>query len=187
MPGPHGFAVREPFSPRGFGVCARRTKRCRKQKHRRSSARVVRSRAKSPPCDQFCAPGAAASTASRPNVRDDGQRPSLGTGCPIFKADLGVSRSGFFLQTGLDRFSRAKVFLPVGQITNAQNTARRGGKTARSEISTYRMTARVPENKPAGRDRKFRCRSRGDVSPRLRLRAALVHMQSPHRLFLCFS
>jgi hypothetical protein len=28
-----------------------------------------------------CAPNAAASTASRPNVRDDGQRPSLGTGC----------------------------------------------------------------------------------------------------------
>jgi len=27
-----------------------------------------------------CAPDAAASTASRPNVRDDGQRPSLGTG-----------------------------------------------------------------------------------------------------------
>jgi hypothetical protein len=41
---------------------------------------VIRSRAKSPPCDYVCAPGAAASTASHPNVRDDGQRPSLGTG-----------------------------------------------------------------------------------------------------------
>jgi len=31
-----------------------------------------------PPCDRVCAPDAAASTASDPNVRDDGQRPSLG-------------------------------------------------------------------------------------------------------------
>jgi hypothetical protein len=29
-----------------------------------------------PPRDRNCAPDAAASTASRPNVRDDGQRPS---------------------------------------------------------------------------------------------------------------
>jgi hypothetical protein len=38
----------------------------------------------------------------------------------IFKSDLGLPRSRFFLQTGLDRFSRAKVFLPDGQITNGQ-------------------------------------------------------------------
>ena len=34
----------------------------------------------SPPCEHDHAPDAAASTASRPNVRDDGQRPSTGTG-----------------------------------------------------------------------------------------------------------
>src|SRR5260370_36090506 len=34
----------------------------------------------SPPCEHHHAPDAAASTASRPNVRDDGQRPSTGTG-----------------------------------------------------------------------------------------------------------
>ena len=34
----------------------------------------------SPPCDHAHAPDAAASTATRPNVRDDGQRPSSGTG-----------------------------------------------------------------------------------------------------------
>jgi hypothetical protein len=34
----------------------------------------------SPPCEHDHAPDAAASTASRPNVRDDGQRPSNGTG-----------------------------------------------------------------------------------------------------------
>ena len=33
-----------------------------------------------PPCDHDHAPDAAASTATRPNVRDDGQRPSTGTG-----------------------------------------------------------------------------------------------------------
>src|ERR1700758_306256 len=32
-----------------------------------------------PPCEHHHAPDAAASTASRPNVRDDGQRPSTGT------------------------------------------------------------------------------------------------------------
>ena len=47
----------------------------------------------SPPCEHHHAPDAAASTASRPNVRDDGQRPSSGTGwrelvrviCPTVK------------------------------------------------------------------------------------------------------
>jgi hypothetical protein len=34
----------------------------------------------SPPCEHDHAPNTAASTASRPNVRDDGQRPSTGTG-----------------------------------------------------------------------------------------------------------
>ena len=36
----------------------------------------------SPPCEHDHAPDAAASTASHPNVRDDGQRPSCGTGWP---------------------------------------------------------------------------------------------------------
>ena len=35
---------------------------------------------RSPPCKHDHAPNAAASTATRPNVRDDGQRPSTGTG-----------------------------------------------------------------------------------------------------------
>jgi hypothetical protein len=42
---------------------------------RRSSARDVRSR-KVPPCEPTARPNAAASTATRPNVRDAGQRPS---------------------------------------------------------------------------------------------------------------
>src|SRR6202165_3634620 len=49
-----------------------------------------------------CAPDAAASTASRPNVRDDGQRPSSGRNGAGSKSDLGLRRSGIFLQRGLD-------------------------------------------------------------------------------------
>ena len=52
---------------------ARTTRFCRTLK-RRSSARDVRSR--KPPCEHRIAPDAAASTAFRPNVRDDGERPS---------------------------------------------------------------------------------------------------------------
>jgi hypothetical protein len=38
----------------------------------------------------------------------------------IFNTDLGLQRSRFFLQKGLDRFSRATFLLPVGQITCVQ-------------------------------------------------------------------
>jgi hypothetical protein len=58
---------------------ARTTRLCRTQP-RQSSTRCVRSRTLGPPCQHDHAPDAAASTASRPNVRDDGQRPSTGTG-----------------------------------------------------------------------------------------------------------
>src|SRR6202171_3862993 len=57
--------------------------------------------------------------ASRPNVRDDGQRPSSGRNGAGSKSDLGLRRSGIFLQRGLDtQFTD----LPVGQIS-----ARAGG------------------------------------------------------------
>jgi hypothetical protein len=45
---------------------------------------------------------AAASTASRPNVRDDGQRPSLGTGWRVSRTDLGQRRNRIFFGMGLD-------------------------------------------------------------------------------------
>jgi hypothetical protein len=57
----------------------------------------------SPPCEHDHAPDAAASTASRPNVRDDGQRPSSGTGWRRYRSDLGQARTGIFSHTGLDR------------------------------------------------------------------------------------
>ena len=56
--GPHDFTVR----------CNRRSSARRSTAHGRPALRSPR------------APNAAASTASRPNVRDDGQRPSSGTG-----------------------------------------------------------------------------------------------------------
>jgi hypothetical protein len=55
-----------------------------------------------------------ASTASRPNVRDDGQRPSAGQDGASFKSDLGELRSKIFLQKGLDAGSTNDSDLPVG-------------------------------------------------------------------------
>ena len=43
-------------------------------------------------------------------------RPSCGMRRRNYKFDLGLWRSGIFFARGLDRFSRATVFLPVGQI-----------------------------------------------------------------------
>jgi hypothetical protein len=53
-----------------------------------------------------------------PNVRDDREPPLLWErDSENYKFDLGLTRSGIFLQRGLDRFSRATLFLPDGQIT----------------------------------------------------------------------
>ena len=49
------------------------------------------------------APDAAASTATCPNVRDDGRRPSGGTGWREFTFDLPDGLSGIFLRNRLDR------------------------------------------------------------------------------------
>src|ERR1700680_1433597 len=46
--------------------------------------------------------GASASTASRPNVRDDGRRPPAGQDGEGYRSDLGRRRREIFLQTGLD-------------------------------------------------------------------------------------
>ena len=93
MPGPHGFAVRSNIV--------------------RLHA-VDRSQAKARPAIKRHAPDAAASTASRPNVCDDGQRPSWGQDGAGYKFDLGLQQCGIFLQRGLDR---QFTDLPVGQIS----------------------------------------------------------------------
>ena len=56
------------------------------------------------------APDAAASTSTRPNVRDDGQRPSsLGRDGGSCRGDLGLARSGLFLRSRLDRANQLEV------------------------------------------------------------------------------
>ena len=56
------------------------------------------------------APDAAASTATRPNVRDDGQRPSsLGRDGGSCRGDLGLARSGLSLRSRLDRTNQLEV------------------------------------------------------------------------------
>ena len=60
-----------------------------------------------------------ASTASRPNVRDDGQRPSPGTGWPGYESDLDRVRTEIFLQRELDRpLAKQPPDLPVGLIVS---------------------------------------------------------------------
>jgi hypothetical protein len=65
------------------------------------------------------APDAAASTATRPNVRDDGQRPSSrgrdGGSC---RGDLGSRRSGIFLWAGVDGANQLEI--AAGNRTIAQ-------------------------------------------------------------------
>jgi hypothetical protein len=53
-----------------------------------------------------------------PNVRDDRDTPLLmGRDVGINKAVSTKSRSGIFSRAGMDKFSHATIFLPVGQIT----------------------------------------------------------------------
>jgi len=65
-----------------------------------------------------------ASTASRPNVRDDGQRPSTGQDSGGYAGDLRKTKTEIFLQKGLDRGIAKQ---PDGQITPASD----GNKVSR--------------------------------------------------------
>jgi hypothetical protein len=51
-----------------------------------------------------CARNAAASTATRPNVRDHGQRPSLGTGWMSSELSRGQLKTGIFSSKGIDSY-----------------------------------------------------------------------------------
>jgi len=74
VPEPHGFAVRSFLRHRLQPAKCVPAEAIAKAFKRRSSARDVHSR--KPALRTPFAPDAAASTATRPNVRDDGQRPS---------------------------------------------------------------------------------------------------------------
>jgi hypothetical protein len=81
---------------------------------------VVRSRAYARPATTLARPALPRPPHPIPTFVTMANAPLSGRDGEIFKSDLGLSRSGFFLQRGLDKLSRAKVFLPVGQITNGQ-------------------------------------------------------------------
>jgi hypothetical protein len=78
-----------------------RTTRLHRPLQHRSSARRYRSRAEARPAIRH-APDAAASTASRPNVRDDGQRPFQDGTAEISGGDLPDGTSEIFLRGGPD-------------------------------------------------------------------------------------
>jgi hypothetical protein len=83
---------------------------------------VIRSRAEARPATNFARPALPRPPHPVPTFVTMANAPLSERDGGIFKSDLGLSRSKFFLQKGLDRFSRAMVFLPVGQIDDGQNT-----------------------------------------------------------------
>src|ERR1700694_2207162 len=94
--GPHDFAVRARLRQRLRRVWCQSAEALAKADQRRSSG------------------VAAASIASRPNVRDDAYAPLSGAGWGIDKAVSTKSRSEIFFAQGLDsKFAK----LPVGQIS----------------------------------------------------------------------
>ena len=106
MPGPHGFAVRsflrQTFQPASAGcqILAAAFKR-------RSSARRARSRM--PALRTPFAPDAAASTATRPNVSDDGQRPSSLDGMAGVVGVIWVCAKRFIFAPRLDGANQFEV------------------------------------------------------------------------------
>jgi hypothetical protein len=99
---------------------ARTTRFCRT--HQRRSSRALCSLTGSPPCEHACAPDAAASTTTCPNVRDDGQRPSSRDRCASLSDDLPDGLSGKFFPKGLD--TKFKVICPSGKRTPRRRSRR---------------------------------------------------------------
>jgi hypothetical protein len=101
--------------------------------HRRSRIQPATLTPASGRQDHTTSPSASASLVLRrqsvhripPNVRDDGQRPSLGRDGGSCRSDLPDGLSEIFLQMGLDSKSPTAADLPVGQITAR---ARRKGR-----------------------------------------------------------
>src|SRR6266851_4814409 len=81
MPGPHDFAVRNNTARPARRFTAHELPR---------------------PAISLCARCALASTAFRPNVRDDAYAPLIGPGCEEETIDLGRGRSELFFRGGLD-------------------------------------------------------------------------------------
>jgi hypothetical protein len=100
-----------------------------------------RSQAKACPAITF-ARRAAASTASRPNVRDDGQRPSFRAGtAEISGGDLPDGTSEIFFAQGLDKDSSN---LPVGQITGRLRGASQPKLPRQTQLPSHRSRRQCP-------------------------------------------
>ena len=85
---------------------------------------------------------AATSTASRPYVRDDGQRPSSGRDGGSCKSDLGLRRNGIFFRRGLDTGPGKK---PDGQITRSSRS-RNVARTTPAQPCTRRVNCATTGN-----------------------------------------
>jgi hypothetical protein len=100
VPGPHDLAVRG--TPNAKGLDGLGTHPPKSDEERLSIGRrraVLRSRSpqRSPPCDDVCAPDAAASTAPRPAFSDDRETPLLGDGIPeVVRVIWGKREADYF-------------------------------------------------------------------------------------------
>ncbi len=120
---------------------ARTTRLHRTPQHRSSACRRSLTSRK-PALRPHFTRDAAASTASRPHVRDDGQRPSFGPGWRGFSPDLGLGRSGLFLRRGLDAANRVDAAEEI-----------RAGVTRRPErlADRFPMVVAQPEGRMAAK------------------------------------
>jgi hypothetical protein len=122
-----------------------------------------------------CAPNAAASTASHPNVRDDGQRPSSGqdgTGC---KTDLGQARKEIFFKMGLDRESPDRA-IPTNHTVLRASPPGLPLRLAGERGSAMAVAARQPPSDFQSKERaagRFRIREKRATRPLLHLQESL--------------
>jgi hypothetical protein len=101
----------------------------------------------SPPCEHVHAPDAAASTATRPNVRDDGQRPSSRDGMAgVVEVIWGGGEAGYFCVrgwTGQITLKRLKKIASSRRNYGRQKPCRRGHTTTTVRTRKPLMSAIV--------------------------------------------
>jgi hypothetical protein len=133
---------------------ARTTRLHRTPQHRSSACRRSLTSRK-PALPPHFTRNAAASTASRPNVRDDGQRPSFGPGRRSLSPDLGLARSELFLREGLDEANHVETAQEI-------RAARLGGQSGLCPVvgvdrSSFRTEPRCANDSTrTSRDVRFR-------------------------------
>jgi hypothetical protein len=101
---------------------ARTTRFCRPHQRRSSARRLIAHRPKDPPCNNDCAPALPRPPHPVPTSVTIAKRPSVGRDGVICSDDLGLAKSGIFLETGLDRANHID---PVQQITSSEQASHR--------------------------------------------------------------